>query len=60
MELFRDYWHSRMFTGSANFEHEQQLVDAFADIDITCLVIWESEFKADSEAVRQRVLNFLL
>lgn len=60
IELFGDYWHSRMFTGSANFDHEQQLIDAFADIGLACLVIWESEFKADPEACRQRVQQFLL
>jgi len=60
VELFGDYWHSRMFTGSANFEHEQQLVGAFADIGIACLVVWESEFKADPDACRQRVQQFLL
>lgn len=60
VELFGDFWHSRMFTGSANFEHEQQLVEAFRDIGVECLVVWESEFKADPEAIRQRVLSFLL
>ncbi len=59
VELFGDFWHSRMFTGSSNFEHEQQLVDAFADIGVKCLVIWESTFKADPEATRARVLTFL-
>jgi hypothetical protein len=39
---------------------EQQLVEAFRDIGIECLVVWESEFKANPEATRQRVLSFLL
>jgi len=60
VELFGDYWHSRMFTGSANFEHEQQLVEAFRNVGIECLVVWESEFKADPDACRKRMLNFLL
>lgn len=60
VELFGSYWHSRMFTGSSNFDHEQQLVDAFADIGIGCLVVWESEFQADPDACRQRVQQFFL
>lgn len=60
IELFGDYWHSRMFTGRANFEHEQELVDAFADIGIACLVIWESEFKENADKVRARLQEFLL
>lgn len=59
IEVFGDFWHSRMFTGSANFEHEQHLIDAFADIGISCLVIWESEFKADPTTVRDRIAEFL-
>jgi hypothetical protein len=60
VEVFGDYWHSRIFTGAANFEHELQLVEAFRDIGIECLVIWEGEFKTDPAAVRQRILSFLL
>lgn len=59
VELFGDYWHSRMFTGKANFEHEAELVSAYADIGISCLIIWESEVKRQREEVRSRVLGFL-
>lgn len=59
IELFGDFWHSKMFTGKANFDHEQDLVDAFNDIGISCLVIWESEFKVDPEGVRSRVVEHL-
>lgn len=59
VELFGDYWHSRMFTGKANFEHEQELVEAYRDIGIECLIVWESEMKACPDAVWDQVTAFL-
>ena len=62
VEAFGDFWHSRMFTGKAPFDHEQELVDAFADVGIDCLIIWESEVRgkgSDPEAVRTRLESFL-
>lgn len=59
IELFGDYWHSRLFTGKANFEHVQELIDAWKVIGIDCLIIWESEFKADPSATRLRLLSHL-
>jgi hypothetical protein len=58
VEVFGNFWHSRIFTGKAPFEHEQELVDAFVGIGITCLVIWESEVKADPEIVKSRIGSF--
>lgn len=59
VEAFGDFWHSRMFTGKANFDHEQELIDAFKDIGIDCLVIWQSEVKSDPDAVKVRLQAFL-
>jgi len=59
VEAFGDFWHSRMFTGRAPFDHEQELIDAYADIGIQCLVVWEGELKRDPEAVRERLRAFL-
>ena len=59
VEAFGDFWHSRMFTGKAPFDHEQELVDAFADIGIECLVLWESEVKDDPEGVKEQLRVFL-
>lgn len=59
VELFGNYWHSRMFTGKANFEHERELVEAYQDIGIDCLIVWESEVKACEEEVLRRVTSFL-
>jgi len=59
VEAFGDYWHSRMFTGKANFDHEQELIDAYAGIGISCLIIWESEVKTDPDGVKERLQGFL-
>ncbi len=59
VEVFGDYWHSKLFTGRANFEHESDLVAAYAEQGISCLIVWEGEFEADPQAVRARVLAHL-
>ena len=59
VEAFGDFWHSRIFTGKAPFEHEQELIDAYAEIGIECLILWESEVNNDSESVRARLDAFL-
>jgi len=59
IEAFGDFWHSRMFTGKAPFAHESELVAAYAEIGIACLVVWESEVKTDPEGVRSRLSEFL-
>lgn len=59
LEMFGDYWHSKIFTGKANFEHEQELIEAYAEVGLKCLVIWEGEFNTDPAGVRERVLDFL-
>lgn len=59
IEAFGDYWHSRMFTGKTKFAHERELVEAFADIGIECLIVWESEVKSDPEGVGARLTGFL-
>ena len=59
VEVFGNFWHARMFTGKANWEHEQELIDAYAEVGIECLIVWESEVKADPEAVQVRLTGFL-
>ena len=59
VEAFGDFWHSRMFTGKAPFDHESELIEAFAGIGIECLIVWESEVKGDLESVRERLAAFL-
>lgn len=59
VEAFGDFWHSRMFTGKAPFDHEQELIAAYAAIGLDCLIIWESEVKHDPETVRARLCAFI-
>lgn len=59
VEAFGDYWHSRIFTGKAPFDHEQELIEAYADIGIRCLIVWEGEVKADPAGVAARLAAFL-
>ena len=59
VEAFGDFWHSKMFTGKVPFEHERELVEAYADVGLECLVIWESEIETDPAGVRGRVEAFL-
>lgn len=47
-----------MFTGKAPFDHESELVAAYAEVGLECLVVWESEVKTDPETVRARLLEF--
>ena len=58
VEVFGDFWHSRMMTDKAPFDHEQELIEAYADIGIQCLILWESEVKTDPEGVRARLTEF--
>lgn len=48
-----------MFTGKANFEHEQELVEAYRDIGIECLIVWESSVKERENEVIAQVESFL-
>lgn len=59
VEVFGNFWHARMFTGKANWDHEQELIDAYAEIGIECLILWESEVKHDPEGVRSRLAAFV-
>ena len=59
VEAFGDFWHSRMFTGRAPFEHERELIEAYSEVGIECLVVWESEVKKDPDEVKGRLAEFL-
>jgi len=60
VEVFGDFWHSRIFTGKAPFDHEQELIEAFREIGITCLIIWESEVRQNREGVSAKLSEFAL
>ena len=57
IELFGDYWHAEQFVGRTSEDHVSDLVNAFAEIGIACLVIWEKD--VDTEATKLRVREFL-
>jgi hypothetical protein len=59
IEAFGDFWHSKMFTGKVPFEHERELIEAYADAGLECLVIWESEIEDDPVGVRGRIESFV-
>ena len=59
VELFGDYWHSQKIKGISEAQHEQETIQAYANIGIACLIIWEHELKKTPEAVRKRVLAFI-
>jgi hypothetical protein len=59
VEAFGDFWHSKMFTGRAPFEHEQELIDAYKEVGIECLVLWESEVSGFPDEVQARLLEFI-
>jgi len=59
VECFGDFWHGRMKTGKAGFKHEQELVDAFAEVGLDCLVVWETQVDTDPEEVGDRLRAFL-
>ncbi len=59
IEVFGDYWHSKIRTGKTDFEHENELIAAFADIGIRCLVVWEGEIHRDPATVVKRLHRFL-
>lgn len=60
VEAHGNFWHSERFTGMSNEEHERLLVDAYAEVGIECLVVWEHELKGDPETVRRRAMAFVV
>ena len=59
VECFGNYWHGPLKTGISNAEHEALVIAAYADIGIRCLVLWESEVKADPKDTAQRLFEFI-
>lgn len=60
IECLGDYWHTRMFAGRTRDEYAKSIVDAWADVGFSCLIIWESELKNAPEAIRIRLQEFAL
>lgn len=51
IELFGNWWHRD--------DKAEDKIDRFRSIGWDCIVIWESEFRGDIEAVKLRVADFL-
>ncbi|HED05687.1 MAG TPA: hypothetical protein ENI61_03275 [Ignavibacteria bacterium] len=45
VEALGIYWHGSERTGLQRDEYESQLISAYSDIGISCLIIWEDEVK---------------
>lgn len=59
VEVFGDYFHGKAATGMGKEEYEAARKAEYATVGVTCLVVWESEVKKDTEGVRERVLEFV-
>ena len=59
VEVNGDFWHGEGFTGMWPDDHERELVEAYAEVGLECLVVWESEVKEDPDEVRTRLAGFL-
>lgn len=49
VEIFGDYWHSESKTGSSCIDHEIEMINAWNDVGMSCLVLWESEMKLNDD-----------
>jgi len=60
IEGFGTYWHSQIITGQTKSEHETELIEAYASVEIQCLIIWESEVRIDPNRVQERIREFVV
>lgn len=59
VEIFGDYWHSEKFTGQTVEVHEAEMIEAYAEVGIKCLVIWEKSIKKKFSEVCLKVAAFI-
>lgn len=59
VECFGDYWHGESKTGMSKEEHERNTIEAYAEVGLDCLVIWEGDIRSDEESVIDSVQSFL-
>ena len=59
VEVLGDYWHGLDVQGLDREAYIAQRTAEYASIGVRCLFIWESEVFADTEGVRQRIVEFL-
>lgn len=59
VECFGDYWHGESKTGMSKEDHERNTIEAYAEVGLDCLVIWESDILSDEQTVVDKVRVFL-
>ena len=59
IEALGDYHHGKKVTGQEPDVHELELVEAYRDRGIECLVIWESQLEKDFENTKKRLGEFV-
>ena len=58
VECFGQYWHSQALTGMSKEEHERNTIEAYAEVGLDCLVIWEGDIRSDEGSVIEKVERF--
>lgn len=51
VEVYGDYWH--------RFDNPQDRIDAWRSTGVDCIVVWESEIRSNTEAVKFKVIEFI-
>ena len=59
VEVFGDYWHGPERTGKSREAHKAEVIEYYEKCGIRCLVLWESEVKADPKDTAQRLFEFI-
>ena len=59
VEVFGTYWHSELKTGKTIADHELEVIMAWQEVGMKCIVIWEAEF-SDIQKMSERVKLFLI
>ena len=59
VEVFGDYWHGPERTGKSREAHKAEVIEFYGKSGIRCLVLWESEVKADPKNTAHRMFEFI-
>jgi len=61
IEVFGDHWHDEKKTGVENDDHEQQVLEAYKSVNVSCLILWEHELTEEdwNGGMREKVETFV-
>lgn len=59
VEVLGDYFHGQKLKGMSGAAYAAMRLAEYASVNVQCLIIWESEVKADIERVRARLAAFI-